>query len=90
MSEESNDKSNSESSRNLVLPGDLLETKSKPGKGIFRSDGQIYSSVIGFSSDRSGYMNVNSIKGRYNPKVGDKIIGTVSYTHLTLPTILRV
>ena len=48
MSEESNGESNSESSRNLVLPGDLLKTKSKPGKGIFRNDGQIYSSVIGF------------------------------------------
>ena len=35
MSEESNGESNSGSSRNLVLPGDLLKTKSKPGKGIF-------------------------------------------------------
>ena len=80
MSEESNSESNSGSSRNLVLPGDLLKTKSKPGKGIFRNDGQIYSSVIGFSSDRSGYMNVNSIKGRYNPKVGDKIVGICKET----------
>ena len=40
MSEDSNNKSNSESARKLVLPGDLMETKSKPGKGIFRKDGR--------------------------------------------------
>ena len=80
MSEESNNNSKSESSRKLVLPGDLLETKSKPGKGIFRNKGLIYSSVIGFSNDRSGYMNVNSIKGRYNPKVGDKVVAICNET----------
>ena len=80
MSEESNKKPKSEGSQKLVLPGDLLKTKSKPGNGIFRNDGQIYSSVIGFSNDHSGYMNVNSIKGRYNPKVGDKIVAICKET----------
>ena len=70
MSEESS----SESARKLVLPGDLMETKSKPGRGIFRKDGQIHASVVGHSSDKSGYINVNGIKGRYNPKTGDKIV----------------
>ena len=70
MSEESS----SESARKLVLPGDLLETKSNPGRGIFRSEGRVHSSVLGYSSDRSGYVNVNPITGRYNPKVGDKIV----------------
>jgi len=74
MSEEVSDKSDSGSSRSLVLPGDLLDTKSKPGRGIFRSDGRVHSSVLGHSSDRSGYVNVNPITGRYNPKVGDKIV----------------
>jgi len=32
MGKESSDKSDSVSSRKLVLPGDLLETKSKPGR----------------------------------------------------------
>ena len=49
MSEESS----SDSVRKLVLPGDLMETKSKPGRGIFRSEGQIYASVLGHSSDNS-------------------------------------
>jgi len=80
MSEESNNNSNSESSRRLVLPGDLVKTKSKPGKGIFRNKGQVYSSVVGFSSDRAGYVNVNPIKGRYNPKVGDKIVAICAET----------
>ena len=76
MSEESN----SDSVRKLVLPGDLMETKSKPGKGIFRRDGRVYSSVLGHSSDRSGYINVNAITGRYNPKIGDKIIAICAET----------
>ncbi len=74
MSEEVSDKSDSGSSISLVLPGDLLDTKSKPGRGIFRSDGRVHSSVLGHSSDRAGYVNVNPISGRYNPKVGDKIV----------------
>ena len=74
MGEEVSDKSDSGSSRSLVLPGDLLDTKSKPGRGIFRSEGRVHSSVLGYSSDRSGYVNVNPITGRYNPKVGDKIV----------------
>ena len=74
MSKEVSDKSDSGNSRSLVLPGDILETKSKPGWGIFRSEGIVHSSVLGYSSDRSGYVNVNPITGRYNPKVGDKIV----------------
>ncbi len=74
MGKESSDKSDSVSSRKLVLPGDLLETKSKPGRGIFRRDGRVHASVLGYSSEQSGYMNVNAIAGRYTPKVGDKIV----------------
>ena len=76
MSEESS----SDSGRKLVLPGDLMETKSKPGRGIFRNDGRIYASVLGHSSDKSGYINVNAISGRYNPKKGDKIIAICAET----------
>ena len=76
MSEESS----SDSERKLVLPGDLMETKSKPGRGIFRNDGRIYASVLGHSSDKSGYINVNAISGRYNPKKGDKIIAICAET----------
>ena len=45
MSEESKNNKNSENSKGLVLPGDLLETNRKPGKGIFRKDGRVYSSA---------------------------------------------
>jgi len=76
MSEESS----SDSEKKLVLPGDLMETKSKPGRGIFRNDGRIYASVLGHSSDKSGYINVNAISGRYNPKKGDKIIAICAET----------
>ena len=81
MSEESS------SARKLVLPGDLMETKSKPGKGIFRKDGRIHASVVGHSSDKSGYINVNGIKGRYNPKTGDKIVAVCAETG---PSIWRM
>ena len=83
MSEESS----SESARKLVLPGDLMETKSKPGRGIFRKDGRIHASVVGHSSDKSGYINVNGIKGRYNPKKGDKIVAVCAETG---PSIWRM
>ena len=83
MSEESS----SESARKLVLPGDLMETKSKPGKGIFRKDGRVHASVVGHSSDKSGYINVNGIKGRYNPKTGDKIVAVCADTG---PSIWRM
>jgi len=83
MSEESN----SENVRKLVLPGDLMETKSKPGRGIFRKDGRIHASVVGHSSDKSGYINVNGIKGRYTPKTGDKIIAICAETG---PSIWRM
>ena len=83
MSEESSSKS----TRKLVLPGDLMETKSKPGKGIFRKDGRVHASVVGHSSDKSGYINVNGIKGRYNPKTGDKIIAICAETG---PSIWRM
>ena len=87
MSEESSNKSNSESARKLVLPGDLMETKSKPGKGIFRKDGRIYSSVLGHAHDKSGYINVNAITGRYKPKTGDKIVAICAETG---PSIWRM
>ena len=83
MSEESS----SESARKLVLPGDLMETKNKPGRGIFRKDGRIHASVVGHSSDKSGYINVNGIKGRYNPKTGDKIVAVCAETG---PSIWRM
>ena len=79
--------SSSESARKLVLPGDLMETKSKPGRGIFRKDGRINASVVGHSSDKSGYINVNGIKGRYNPKTGDKIVAVCAETG---PSIWRM
>ena len=77
----------SSSERKLVLPGDLMETKSKPGRGIFRKDGRIHASVVGHSSDKSGYINVNGIKGRYNPKTGDKIVAVCAETG---PSIWRM
>ena len=83
MSEESSSKI----TRKLVLPGDLMETKSKPGRGIFRKDGRIHASVVGHSSDKSGYINVNGIKGRYNPKTGDKIVAVCAETG---PSIWRM
>ena len=83
MSEESN----SDSVRKLVLPGDHMETKSKPGRGIFRKDGRIHASVVGHSSDKSGYINVNGIKGRYNPKTGGKIVAVCAETG---PSIWRM
>ena len=64
-----------------------MQTKSKPGRGIFRKDGRVHASVVGHSSDKSGYINVNGIKGRYNPKTGDKIVAVCAETG---PSIWRM
>ena len=47
MSEESKNNKNSENSKGFVLPGDLLDTKSKPGKGILeKMDGFIHQLLV--------------------------------------------
>ncbi len=65
--------------RELLLPGDVIEEDEdiKPGRGTFKRDGKIYAAKLGVKTFRSGYVNVAAQSGRYDPKKGDKVIGTV-------------
>ncbi|HIM33633.1 MAG TPA: RNA-binding protein [Candidatus Poseidoniales archaeon] len=62
------------SGRSVLLPGDKLAADQKAGSGTFRRDGEAHAAVLGFSSESSGYTNVQPISGRYNPRVGDKVV----------------
>ena len=65
--------------RELILPGDLIEEKDvKPGRGTYKRDDKIYAAKLGVKTFRSGYVNVAAQSGRYDPKKGDKVIGTVT------------
>lgn len=65
--------------RVLVVPGDeLCDDSLRPGMGTYLMNGKIYAAKVGIVSERSGYMNVNPIKGRYMPRQGDSVIGVVA------------
>ena len=68
-----------EEKRTVVLPGQPLGDvhKCKAGHGTFIEHGKIYAERLGILSERGEYINVVPLKGRYNPIVGDFVIGVV-------------
>ncbi len=65
--------------REILLPGDKVEKDDlKPGRGIFKRDGELYAARLGVKRVRSGYINVAAQSGRYEPQEGEKVIGTVT------------
>ncbi len=68
-----------EKKRELLLPGDVIEEEGyRPGRGTYKKDQHIYASKLGVKTFRSGYVNIAAQRGRYDPKRGDKVIGTVT------------
>lgn len=68
-----------ETDRELLLPGDVIEDKDvKPGNGTYRDNEDILAAKLGIKTFRSGYVNVAAQSGRYDPKEGDKVIGSVT------------
>ncbi len=64
--------------REVVVPGDVLDGDGlKPGVGTFSEEGHIYASLLGIRNERSGYVNVIPLGGRYIPRPGDAVIGKV-------------
>jgi len=65
--------------RQIVFPSQILgDVKThKAGKGTFIEDGKIISERIGILNENSNYINVIPLKGRYEPVVGDFVIGVV-------------
>lgn len=65
--------------RKIVYPSQILgDTKSnRAGRGTFIENGKILSERLGILNLQSNYMNVVPLKGRYDPIVGDFVIGVV-------------
>ena len=68
-----------EDKRTVVLPGQLLGDvhKDKAGYGTFIEHEKIYAECLGILNQRGEFLNVISLKGRYNPIGGDLVIGIV-------------
>jgi exosome complex component RRP4 len=66
------------SSREIVLPGDLLDSgKLKAGAGTYVQEGKVYAAQLGIMSVKSNFVNVIPLGGRYIPAPGDSVIGKV-------------
>jgi exosome complex component RRP4 len=50
----------------------------KPGPGTYRVGGKVYASVLGLLSLRPPIASVIALSGRYIPKPGDTVLGTVT------------
>jgi exosome complex component RRP4 len=70
--------------RVLVLPGEEIPSQGlKPGAGTYRVGGKVYASVIGLLQSRPPFVQVVPVSGRYIPKPGDRVIGTVTDVQTT-------
>ena len=65
--------------RKIVFPSQILgDTKShRAGRGTFIENGKILSEKLGILNIKSNFINVVPLKGRYDPVVGDFVIGIV-------------
>jgi len=65
--------------RKIVIPSQILgDIKSKKsGRGTFVENGKIFSGILGIEMENDNYINVVPIKGRYDPSIGDFVIGIV-------------
>ena len=50
----------------------------KPGPGTYRVGGKVYASQLGLLSPRPPFVQVVPLSGRYVPKAGDLVVGTVT------------
>jgi exosome complex component RRP4 len=65
--------------RQIVIPGQILGDMPgfKPGRGTFVENKKIYAERLGVLNIQDNFINVISLKGRYEPIVGDFVIGVV-------------
>ena len=50
----------------------------KPGPGTYRVGGKVYASQLGLLAPRPPLIQVVPLSGRYLPKAGDQVVGTVT------------
>lgn len=69
--------------RTLVLPGELLaEGDLKAGRGAYKEDQRIFSSVVGLAEISEKEVSVIALEGCYEPRVGDDVIGVIIDSHM--------
>lgn len=79
-----NDPSRSDGERTLVLPGEEIDVRGlRPGPGTYRVDGRTFACVLGLLSHRPPVVRVIPLSGRYIPKPGDVVVGTVTDVQTT-------
>lgn len=68
-----------QSEREIVIPGQYLgdSNQNKSGRGTFTEDGKIFSQIVGILQRNNKYLNVISLKGKYDAVPGDTVIGVV-------------
>lgn len=65
-------------SKDIVIPGYLLGEDINGGDGTFKEGNRVYSAVYGIAKRVNNKIEVISLKGKYNPKKGDLLIGIVT------------
>jgi len=61
--------------KKFIFPGDLIEKGKMRTNGVYYSEGNTYSSVVGMYDDESKRIIV--FNGPYEPKTGDVVIGVI-------------
>lgn len=65
--------------KDLVVPGEILaEDEFHAGRGTFREENKICSSVVGLVSIRNKKISVIPLQSKYIPKRGDVVIGEIN------------
>jgi len=74
-------KERSRGMRDVVIPGQVLGSYDprnlRAGFGTYVENDTIFSTRLGLLSERSGYVSVVPLGGRYIPRMGDQVIGMV-------------
>ncbi len=65
--------------RQIVIPGQILGEipAFRSGRGTFVENKKIYSEVLGTLNIKENFIQVIPLRGRYDPEVGDFVIGVV-------------
>jgi exosome complex component RRP4 len=65
--------------RQVVIPGQILGEipPFKAGRGTFVENKKIYSEILGTLNIQEDFISVIPLRGRYDPEVGDFVIGVV-------------
>lgn len=68
-----------ERERPIFLPGELLSEREgkKIGENVYEENGKVFSKVIGIPRITESEISVIALSGKYIPKIGDRVIGTI-------------